>query len=79
MDEIERETRFLDLDGDGVPDATETIEVRRHAADVGGHHAMVTEVVDEIDSEIGVDGEPGEVQVSDTIVIEDVSDEPLDS
>jgi hypothetical protein len=75
MGEIERETRYLDLDGDGVPDATETIEVRRQSVDVGGHHTTVTEVVDEIDSEIGVDGEPGEVQVSDTIVIEDVSDE----
>jgi hypothetical protein len=72
MGEIERETRYLDLDGDGVPDATETIEVRRQTIDTPGHHTTVTEVVDEIDSEIGVDGEPGEVQVSDTILIEDV-------
>ena len=79
MGEIERETRYLDLDGDGVPDATETIEVRRTSVDVGGHHTTVTEVVDEIDSEIDVDGEPGAVQVSDTIVVEDVTDEPLDS
>lgn len=78
MGEIERETRYLDLDGDGVPDATETIEVRRQSIDVGGHHTTVTEVVDEIDSEIDVDGEPGAVQVSDTIVVEDVTDEPLD-
>ena len=74
MGEIERETRYLDLDGDGVPDATETIEVRRQSIDVGGHHTTVTEVVDEIDSEIGVDGEPGAVQVSDTIVVEDVTE-----
>jgi hypothetical protein len=79
MGEIERETRYLDLDGDGVPDATETIEVRRQSIDVGGHHTTVTEVVDEIDSEIGVDGEPGAVQVSDTIVVEDITDEPPDS
>jgi len=75
VDEIERETRYLDLDGDGVPDATETIEVRRQTIDAGRHHTTVTEVVDEIDSDIGVDGEPGEVQVSDTIVIEEVTEE----
>lgn len=74
MGEIRRETKYLDLDGDGVPDAVETTEVSVEVLDSGGHHVTAVEVVDEIDAEIGIDGVPGTVEVSDTVLVEDVSD-----
>jgi hypothetical protein len=74
MGEIRNETKFLDLDGDGVPDAVETTEVSVEVTDSGGRHVVAVEVVDEIDAEIGIDGVPGTVEVSDAVLVEDVGD-----
>jgi len=72
MDESNDEAKLLDLDGDGVPDAVETTEVTVEVLESGGHHFVAVEVVDEIDSEIGIDGVPGTVEVSDTVLVEDI-------
>jgi hypothetical protein len=57
-------TTYLDLDGDGVIDAVQTIEAV--AVDVTGDgQADVVEVVEEIAAGIGVDGVPEHVTVVD--------------
>ena len=75
MTERKRETKFLDLDGDGVPDAVETTEVTVEVIDGAGHHVTKVEVVDEIDAEITIDGVPGTVEVTDTVLVEDVDED----
>jgi hypothetical protein len=66
---IEVETKYLDLDGDGVPDAVETVEVI--AVDSTGDGATDTfEVVDEVASDIGIDGAPAHTDVVDTTTVE---------
>ena len=74
MGETRRETKYLDLDGDGVPDAIETTETTVKVIDDGVHRMTAVEVVAEIDAEITIDGVPGTVEVSDTVLVEDVSD-----
>jgi len=66
MAERDGEPEYLDLDGDGVPDAVRT---RRQAAyEVGG--AEVVETVEELDRDIGDDGRPGTIDVSDTLAVD---------
>jgi hypothetical protein len=60
------EPEYLDLDGDGVPDAVRTTE--RIDYEVGG--AEVVETVRELDREIGDDGRPGEIEWSDTVTVD---------
>lgn len=57
------ETRYLDLDGDGVPDAVEIVTV-----DANGRDGV--EVVDEVDAEIDDDGVAHSIAVSRVIVSE---------
>lgn len=61
------ETRYLDLDGDGVPDAVETVEAIAATDDVGLH---VVEVLEEIQADIGIDGVPQRVAVVDETTVE---------
>lgn len=74
MDE-EREIKYLDLDGDGVPDAVETTEIEVTEILGAGHRATRVEVVTEIDADIDDDGHPGSVDVSDTVIVENERDD----
>jgi hypothetical protein len=59
---VEVTTTYLDLDGDGVIDAVQMVEVA--AVDVTGDGtADVVEVVEELAAGIGVDGVPDQVTV----------------
>jgi hypothetical protein len=69
-----REIRYLDLDGDGVPDAVETTDVEITESEGAGHRATRVEVVTEVDADIDDDGVPGTVEVSDTVIVEDVTE-----
>jgi hypothetical protein len=60
---------YLDLDGDGVPDAVQMVE--RVSIDASGDgHADVIELRQEIARGIGVDGIPEAVDVVDRTTIE---------
>ncbi len=63
----EAETEYLDLDGDGVPDAVRTTETVEYETDSG---AEVVEEVREVDAGIGADGVPTTVTVTDTVAID---------
>jgi hypothetical protein len=66
-DETAQSARILDLDGDGVPDAVETISV-----DVSSDDGTETvEIVDELDAEIDDDGVPHHIEVERVIVSEE--------
>ena len=54
---IDRETRYLDLDGDGVPDAVEVIETVANRGESSGGTADV-QVVRTVAVGIGDDGTP---------------------
>ena len=54
---IDRETRYLDLDGDGVPDAVEVIETVANRGERSGGTADV-QVVRTVAVGIGDDGTP---------------------
>jgi hypothetical protein len=61
--------RYLDLDGDGVPDAVEyltSVEV-----DIDDDGTRMTEKVRRVESRIDVDGTPGEVYVDDRLWLPD--------
>ena len=62
------ETRYLDLDGDGVPDAVETVSI---GVAGGGDDPMAVEIVDEIDADIDDEGVAHTVAVERIIVSED--------
>jgi len=63
------EPAYLDLDGDGVPDAVRTIRV--DAFDVTGDGvADVVEIIQEVDAGIDDDGEPHVVTTTDTLEID---------
>jgi hypothetical protein len=66
---LDVETRYLDLDGDGVPDAVQIIETVSVDATGDGHPDFV-ELVEELVTDIGVDGKPGAVDVLGRAVIE---------
>jgi hypothetical protein len=53
------DVRYLDLDGDGVPDAVLTVA---HLSDECGDTAAPT-VVETLESGIGVDGRPRDIHV----------------
>jgi hypothetical protein len=57
---------YLDLDGDGVPDAVRTIHVEAFDVD-GDGVADVVEIIQEVDAEIDDDGAPHVVTVTDTL------------
>jgi hypothetical protein len=60
------ETRYLDLDGDGVPDAVETTD--RAVIHVDGRGvADIVQETDEVDAEIDDDGVPHTVQVTERL------------
>lgn len=63
------ETRYLDLDGDGVPDAVETVTVVFDETRSGSVDAV--EIVDELDADIDDDGVAHSVAVNLAIVSED--------
>jgi hypothetical protein len=66
-DEPAQTSRILDLDGDGVPDAVETISV-----DVSSDGRTETvEIVDEIDAEIDDEGVPHHIEVERVVVSEE--------
>lgn len=71
----EHEIRYLDLDGDGVPDAVETTEVEVTEIEGAGHRVTKVEVVTEVDADIDDDGVPGTVGVSDTVIVENERDD----
>lgn len=71
----EREIRYLDLDGDGVPDAVETTDVEVTEIDGAGHHVTKVEVVTEVDADIDDEGVPGTVEVSDAVIVEDITEQ----
>jgi hypothetical protein len=59
---VEVETTYLDLDGDGVPDAVQIVEAV--GVDLTGDGRVdFIELVEEVASDIGVDGVPGSVDV----------------
>jgi hypothetical protein len=60
-------TEYLDLDGDGVPDAIETTRTRTGESPSG---AAVVEEIRELDSDIGLDGVPTTVTVTDTVAVD---------
>lgn len=60
------ETRYLDLDGDGVPDAVETTDRAVIHVDRRGVADIVQET-DEVDAEIDDDGVPHTVQVTERL------------
>ena len=62
------ETRYLDLDGDGVPDAVQTVEAI--AVEDGVTGAPIVEVLEEVQTGIGIDGVPEQVAVVDDEFIE---------
>jgi hypothetical protein len=61
-------SRYLDLDGDGVLDAVETVSV-----DVagGGAEPAAVEIVDEVDADIDDDGVPHTIAVERIVVTDD--------
>jgi len=62
----ETEVRYLDLDGDGVPDAVETRKtVALHVGSDGV--ADVVREIDELDTDIDDDGNAGRVHVTETL------------
>jgi len=66
---IDLETRYLDLDGDGVPDAVQIVEVVPVDSRGDGVPDAI-EVFEEVASEIGVDGVPEHVAVVGTTTVE---------
>jgi len=65
-------TRYLDLDGDGVPDAVETVEVGIAG---GGAEPVAMEIVDEVDADIDDDGVPHTIAVERIVVTDDGGDD----
>lgn len=61
-------TKYLDLDGDGVPDAVQTTETVTHDVDGDGNPDFV-EIVEEIESGIGIDGVPEHVEVHEAAAV----------
>jgi hypothetical protein len=59
MNTITRGVTYLDLDGDGVPDAVLTVETWPDAADL----AHQPTVVETLERDIDIDGRPHEVSV----------------
>jgi hypothetical protein len=68
-DEEQATTRYLDLDGDGVPDAVETVSIDVDCSSPGG--AVTVEIVDEVDAEIDDDGTPHRVAIDRIVVSEE--------
>ena len=63
---VAAETEYLDLDGDGLPDAVRTTRVT--GFDVTGDGIIdVVETVEEVASEIGVAGQPEHITITDTV------------
>jgi hypothetical protein len=69
------ETEFLDLDGDGVPDAVQTTETIEYETEGG---VEVVEEIRELDSDIGSDGIPKTVTVTDTVAVDTDQDGEVD-
>jgi hypothetical protein len=69
----ERETEYLDLDHDGLPDA-----VRRHTAVVYHLDGDAAEVVDELATGIGDDGVPTVAAVTDAVALDIDADGTVD-
>lgn len=60
--------RYLDLDGDGVPDAVQMTEAIEY--DVTGNGVPdVVEIVDETAAGIGIDGVPDHVEVTSPVAV----------
>ena len=64
---VPTETKYLDLDDDGVPDAVQTTATVEYRTDSG---AEVVEEIREVDSGIGPDGLPTTVTVTDAVAID---------
>lgn len=68
MHTISSGVTYLDLDGDGVPDAVLTVETWPDATDHLDHldgldHLDHRTVVETLERDIGIDGRPGDVRV----------------
>lgn len=61
-----QEPEYLDLDGDGVPDAVKTTREVAYEAD----GADVVERVEELDRAIDDDGRPGAIDWTDTVMVD---------
>jgi hypothetical protein len=60
--------RYLDLDGDGVPDAVQMTEAIEY--DVTGDGVPdIVEIVDETAAGIGIDGVPDHVEVTEPVAV----------
>jgi hypothetical protein len=66
MAERDGEAEYLDLDGDGVPDAVRTTSEASYQAD----GVDVVETVEELDRDIDDEGRPGEIDWTDTVVVD---------
>jgi hypothetical protein len=68
-------TKYLDLDGDGVPDAVQITETVTH--DVSGDGTPdVVEIIDELETGIGIDGVPTHVEVHEAAAVDVDHEEP---
>ena len=61
------ETQYLDMDRDGVPDGVRTTATVEYELQSG---SGVVETIEEIASGIGVDGMPGVIELSDTVLVD---------
>jgi len=66
MRERDEQPEYLDLDGDGVPDAVRTTSHTEYEVD----GADVMETVEELDQAIGDDGRPAMIDWRDTVVVD---------
>jgi hypothetical protein len=67
------EVRYLDLDGDGVPDAVETISITRSPF---GDGRQIVEVVERTQSGIDIAGKPSRTEMTDVLRVEEVAGPP---
>jgi len=62
MNTVDHGVRYLDLDGDGVPDAVLTVESQPMAQD-DSRHLQPVSVVETLETGIGIDGCPSTTRV----------------
>ncbi len=62
MGTVDQGVRYLDLDGDGVPDAVLTVESQPMIHD-GSRHLQALSIVETLESGIGIDGCPSRTRV----------------
>jgi hypothetical protein len=68
--EAPAEVKYLDLDGDGVPDAVVTREVHSHDV-TGDGHVDIVDSTTTIASGIGIDGVPSSVETRSEVFVDE--------